>query len=231
MGNVVNATLQIGAAVGNGIALSQSRGSAGNLTLNGSLATGGVATLTPARRVIVTSAGDDSSITFTITGTNRYGNALSEIMQGANGAATSGANGYSASDFLTVTQIAASGATASTVTAGTTTVASTDWQGWTILLAPFQVGMAVESDGATTYSVEHTYDDPNANQSSSPAPTSNIPPVVWVDPTLNGMTANAQAAIPGPGGVPSVVWASRLTITSGTGAVKFQAIQAGVSNY
>src|SRR5581483_6712603 len=84
------------AGVANGIAQSQA-GTAGTaLTLNGSLVTSGIAYLdasnktptvaTPnaARRVIVTSAGNDSGITFAIVGTDRYGNALSETLAGTN---------------------------------------------------------------------------------------------------------------------------------------------------
>ena len=39
-----------------------------------------------------------------------------------------------------------------------------------------------------------------------------------------------MGGIPGTNGVPSVVFASRLTIVGGTGTVTFQAIQAGISN-
>lgn len=224
MGNPVNVSLQLPAAVGNGIALSQSAAGAAPLTINGSLASSGVATLSPARRVVISSQGNDSGITFALAGTDRRGNPQSETIAGTNAGSA-----YSVLDYLTVTSIKTSGATASTVTAGTNGVGSTDWQAWTLLLAPFQVGMAVEGDGATTYTVEHTYDDPNAAQAFTVSPNSNVPPVPWSDQTLDGLTQNMQGSIPGAGGIPSVVWASRLTITAGTGTVKFQAIQAGIT--
>ena len=53
-------TLTLQATNANGIALSQSRGSAGNLTLNGSLVSGGVANLVTAQFVGITSNGNDS---------------------------------------------------------------------------------------------------------------------------------------------------------------------------
>ena len=75
----------LAAAAATGIALSQS-GTAGTaLTLNGSLVTSGVANLgSIARRVIVTSAGNDSTNTFTIVGTDRYGRTQTEVLTGAN---------------------------------------------------------------------------------------------------------------------------------------------------
>lgn len=96
-----------------GIALAQAVAGAGNLTLNGPVSTDGVATLTPARNVTVNSAGDDTGITFTVTGTDEYGKALVETITGANAGK---ANGLKA--FKTVTQIAASGAAAGNVNAG-----------------------------------------------------------------------------------------------------------------
>jgi hypothetical protein len=50
MSNPSVVTLQLVALVANGIALSQTPGAAGNLTLNGSLVTAGVAILDVARR-------------------------------------------------------------------------------------------------------------------------------------------------------------------------------------
>ncbi len=230
MGNPVWAQVQVSAGSGNGIATSQSLGAAGNFTLNGALVSGGVATLSPARRVYITSAGNDTGLTFTVYGTDRYGNTISEAMSGANGAATSRGQGYSVNDFLTVTRVASSGATASTVTIGTGSVASSPWFGWSHEMAPFQVGMACEVSGTATYSVEHTYDDPNAAQPGAPQPNANTPPLAWTDPSLSAQSAAAQGSLPAPNGVPSVVFATRLTVTSGTGTVTFQAIQAGITN-
>jgi len=99
----------------NGIALSQTLGGAGPLTLNGSLATAGVATLsTQQQPITITSAGNDSGITFKITGTDYSGSAVTETLTGANvGVATS------ALQYVKITSIVASGATAAAVTAGT----------------------------------------------------------------------------------------------------------------
>ena len=66
------------------------------------------------RGVTITSAGNDSGITFLISGFDTYGKAMSQKLTGANaGVATT------TKAFAAVSSIVASGATASTVTAGT----------------------------------------------------------------------------------------------------------------
>lgn len=112
---------QLAAASANNIAQSQDPSGAGNLTLNGSAVSGGVATLDNARRVGITSASDDSALTFTITGTDRYGRAQTEIVTGASGTPSTVAE--SKKDFLTVSNVAVSG-NSGAVTVGTTAKAS-----------------------------------------------------------------------------------------------------------
>jgi len=106
------------AADADGISTSQTPSGAGNLTINGAKASGGVATFNAARQVTITSAGDDQARTFTITGTDVNGNALTEAVAGADTAAAT-----STKHFLTVTQIAVDDATAGAVTAGMNTSA------------------------------------------------------------------------------------------------------------
>jgi VCBS repeat-containing protein len=106
------------AADADGIATSQTPSGAGNLTINGAKASGGVATFNAARQVTITSAGDDQARTFTITGTDVNGNALTEAVAGADTAAAT-----STKHFLTVTQIAVDDATTGAVTAGMNTSA------------------------------------------------------------------------------------------------------------
>lgn len=131
-------TATAGSAVVNGISLSQSLGGAGKLLLNGSLSAASpsphtdspagasagpnVATLTPAQNVVIASAGNDSGINWTISGTDTGGSAISEVLAGAN---ASGAT--SALLYASVTSIAGSGATASTVTAGTGVTVFSPW--------------------------------------------------------------------------------------------------------
>ena len=98
------------------------------LVLGGVMASGGSVTHTAAEKVTITSAGDDSGITFTVVGTNADGEAESEIVTGANAAVAT-----SSKSFLTVTSITASASTAGNVTAGSPaiefTIVGTDANG------------------------------------------------------------------------------------------------------
>lgn len=110
----------------NNIALSQSLGAAGPVTLNGARVSAGVARFGPASVQII-SAGDDSGVTFTITGFT-YGPsptagplAIVETVTGANTSRVATKN-----VFYGITSIVASGATGSTITVGTNGVATLD---------------------------------------------------------------------------------------------------------
>lgn len=109
------------ALAANNIAASQTAAGAGNLALTAgsgvtSATRNGLTVLrvdTP-RNVRVTSAGDDSGVTFTVTGWDQYGQKMSEAITGANAGVASGKKA-----FLDVYTVGASGATASNVTVGT----------------------------------------------------------------------------------------------------------------
>jgi hypothetical protein len=220
------------AAVANGISVSQTPGAAGNLTITGSLASGGVATLSStnakARRVLVSDAGSDAAVVFTIVGTDRYGNPISETVTGV----TSATPIATKQDFQTVTRVSTSAATTGAITVGTNTVGSTDWIIDNIMVTPFNIGVAVSiSSGTATYTVEHTYDDPNASLPGTIEPASYSPPLAWPDATLVTKTANGETTLGyGPNST-GVVFAHRLTITAGTGTVVMQSIQAGNNNW
>src|SRR5579864_4719534 len=115
-------TKSLAAASANNIATSQTISGASAVTLNGSTVSGGVATLDTARRVLISSGGNDSSITFTVTGTQWDGQTISQTVTGSNGGTVA-----TNLDFLTVTKIVTSGSTASTITVGTNTVGDTPW--------------------------------------------------------------------------------------------------------
>ena len=99
-----------------GISTNATLSGAGNLTINGALASGGSVTFDQPRNVIITSAGDDSGDTFTVTGTDETGTAQTEAITGADTGVATGTK-----FFATVTQIAASGASAGNVKAGSGT--------------------------------------------------------------------------------------------------------------
>lgn len=101
-----------------GVCAGQSAAAAGNLTLNGSLATGGIATLDYERAVFITAPGTETGVNFTIYGTDMYGESLTWSTAGpAAGEATT-----SAKTFKTITRVAVDTATTSSITVGTADV-------------------------------------------------------------------------------------------------------------
>jgi len=114
--DVQSTFIEAAASDDNGISTAATLSEAGNLTINGALADGGSVTFDQPRNVIITSAGDDSGDTFTVTGTDETGTAQTEVITGADTGVATGSK-Y----FATVTQIAASGASAGNVEAGSGT--------------------------------------------------------------------------------------------------------------
>ena len=196
-------TLQLATAVVNGISTSQSLGGAGNFTITGSLATAGVATLVPARRVLFTFAADETGHNFTVTGTDRYGRSQSEVVVGTTGTA------YTAKDFLTVTQVSGSAATTGNVQVGTNAVGSTAPYIVDSFINPANIAAALEITGTVTTGLEGSLTDltPSWDLANNT--------VVWYPVSgFSGLTANTQNTITGP------FTMIRLTNTSGTGTAK-----------
>src|ERR1700761_3608381 len=95
---VITATVgPLTAQSANNIALSQTPGAAGPLTLNGSLVSGGVAVIGNPQRITITTT--DTTHTFTITGTTPTGSILTEVVTNAAASVTS------LLDYATVTSI------------------------------------------------------------------------------------------------------------------------------
>jgi hypothetical protein len=200
----------------NGIAEAQIPVAAQNLTLNGALVVGGIAVLDTPRRVIITSAGDDSARTFTITGTTFSGQVVSDTIQGTNASVST-----SNVDFKTVTQIAISGSSASTVIAGTGSSAGSRWvrlDSW----ANAETSIQCNASGTVNYTVQVTMDDPN-----DPINPVAVSAVTW----LNTNDSDAVAAI---GDVYTNFQFSptyaRVLLNSGTGSVTSTFAQFNVVN-
>jgi hypothetical protein len=208
-------TKTLAAANAANVAASQSP-AAGAILINGSAASGGVATLDTQRRIIVTSGGNDTGITFTIFGTNQAGAAIQETVTGASGAASLPTN----QDFLTVTAVTHTGSVASTVTVGTSGVGSTPWLLVDPHVTPTMLGAAVVVSGTVNYTVEYTYDD-FLNLAAGVSPT------VF---TAQTPTVLKAAAINGDGVLSFTFRGLRLTINSNTppGAATLTAIQSGI---
>lgn len=207
MAAIYVASLAPTTADADGVAQSQTPGAAGNLTLNGALVSSGVGILDIARRVLVTTVSNESGKTLTITGTNRYGDSISEVMTGPNAT-----TGYTELDFKTVTQVAVSAAFTGAVTVGTNAIASSEWFPLNRYLAPANTVFEIDITGSFTAACEFTLED---------TATSNGPFTVYTN-TLGSVTADAVGNFVMP------VSAIRLTSSAIGGSAEFRVIQAGV---
>ena len=204
----------LAAASANNIALSQTPGAAGPLTLNGSLVVGGVAILDNPRRILITTA--DTTHTFTITGLSPTGTVLTESFLVVGGAS------FSTLDYAKVTSIVISAAASGAITVGTNGIASTPWVRLDDF-APAPVGIQCNVTGTVNYTVQSTLDDPNS-------PTNPVVPsaVVWIstsDAAAVGATASIQTNFAYP---PIFV---RTLLNSGTGTVVMTVVQASAVPY
>ena len=200
-------------ASANNIALSQTVTGASSVVLNGSLVSGGVATLDAPRQVLITNVGNDSGITFTVTGTTFYGNTVSQTVQG-----TSGSTVATTVDFATVTSIVTSGSTSvSGITVGTNGVGGSSWirlDDW----APAGWSVQVDVSGTVNYSVQTTMDDPN-----DPTNPVTIPNVQWVSCTDSNVVSQSTTKYGTSTGSTRYV---RVLINSGTGTATATILQS-----
>lgn len=166
-------TVQVGplaAPSANNIALSQTPSGTTALTLNGSLVSGGVATLDTPRRVLVTVSADESAKTLTFTGTTFANSPVTETL-----AMPASGMAYTVLDYKTVTSIVPSGSFAGAITVGTNGVASSAWIAFDAWAAP-NITFQANASGTVNYTAQQTVDDPNS-------PTNAVAPasVKWVN--------------------------------------------------
>ena len=227
MGNPSSISLQLDAAVANGVCLAQAVGAAGPLTLNGSLVVSGEAIFDAPRRVLVASSGNNAAVVFTVLGVSRDAQTITDTITGL----TAGTDAYTALDFAIVTGVFASATCVGNITVGTNTVGSSAWIMDDFCRTYWSLSVGVVVSGTVTYTVEYTYDDPNKEGVSQVAqpyqasllPTSFIPPTVWQHLTLRGLSATADGNFAN-----QPVMAHRITVTAGTGTVTMQSMQGGI---
>lgn len=201
------------AASANNVALSQTPGAAGALTLNGSLVAGGVAVLDNPRRILITTA--DTTHTFTVTGATPTGSVITEVV----GPITTSA--FTAQDFKTVTSVTINAAATAAVTVGTNGIASTPWVRLDEWASP-PVGIQCDVTGTVNYTVQSTYDDPN-----SPTDPVSVSAMTWIatnDANAVGATGAVQTNFLF---TPTYV---RALLNSGTGTVTMKVIQYNVAS-
>jgi hypothetical protein len=187
---------------------------AGAVTLNGSLVSGGVATLDTPRRVLFTFAGNETGKTFTLLGTN-----WSDQIVGEDIAGTTAGTVASVLDYKTLTSVVSSAASVGNVSIGTNGVAASPWLQLDYY-GPSYISIQANVTGTVNYTLQQTLDDP----SSIINPVS-FEDVVWLstsDTAGVGATTSIQSNylfIP--------VWV-RVLLNSGTGSVTATYIQSGM---
>jgi VCBS repeat-containing protein len=204
----------LAAADADGICLSQTPLAAGALTINGALASGGVATIAVPSRITITSAGNDSTNTFVVVGTDYSGSRITETITGPNATAVT-----SVLTYRTVTSIAISAAAVGAITVGNAQSGASSW----ISLDPWafpQVAIQCGVSGTVNYTVQQTLDNPNDPVNPVAAAS-----VQWVDhPDANLVAATATKQ----GNYGYAPLYMRLVINSGSGTVRLSVIQANV---
>jgi hypothetical protein len=142
----------------------------------------GSTALDKARRVIFTSSGNDTGLTYTVSGTNWAGDTISETVAGVSAAAAT-----TVLDYLSLTSVSVNGASAGTLSIGTNGVAASPWvrlDNW----APAPVAVQLSVFGTVNATLQQTLDDPN--------PPVNVPPaaMVWVN-SADAAAVNFSAAV------------------------------------
>ena len=209
----IQQNLAFNAADADGVATAQTPAENADLTIDGALASGGVATLLNPGYITLTSADDFSAVTFTVIGTDANGNLTSEAITGPNNTTVTGSVVFS-----TVTEIqtdAPSGLTTETVSAGNAAVGygATGW--WPLdIYTPNQVTTISGNilSGTATYSVEYTNEDPFNTSITQLA-------VAHPVAALTGATTDQTAF------TTTLMRAVRFNIASGTGTIRATVVQ------
>lgn len=157
----------------NNISTAQAVGAAGNLTITGTLASGGVATLDVPRNVRITSSGADTTQTATVYGTDVYGISMTETIAFGGAATVSGLKA-----FKTVTRVAISALLAGNASVGTGDVFGlpyvsasrnyvlTAYNGAFVTTGTFVAAVTTSPATATTGDIRGTYAVPSASDGS-----------------------------------------------------------------
>lgn len=135
------------------ISITASAGTTGAITVGNY----NTVTLDAARQVLFTSAGSDSGITFTLSGTDANGQPISETITGANSPSTA----VSALSYKTITSISTSGAVNTTITVGTNGVAHSPWVRFDDYAGNAQIALQCVTSGTINYTIQQTMNDPN----------------------------------------------------------------------
>lgn len=131
-----------------------------------------------ARQVTITPTGNESTNTFTVTGTDINGNSITESVAGLNATAST-TNSY----FYTVTSIRIANNAANAIVAGMTNTAASDWIRFDDF-APSNISIQCNVSGSATYTVQSTLSDPN--DPFTPTPRGSM---IWVNSSDTAVVA------------------------------------------
>ena len=196
------------------VAANQTPGAGAAFTLNGTLASGGIATITPPAQLIFTFAGNESANSFTVTGLDQGGNAVSEVVPGVNIGTSTSVLTYSV-----VKSVVATNAAAANIEIGNTQSASSQWFRMDEWAIP-NIGIGVDVSGTVNYTVQQSFDDPNSP--TSPVTANAMHWINCPDLSLVAATVDAYAFY---NFIPTWI---RIVMNSGSGTVTMTATQAGV---
>ena len=144
-------TLTMAAVDADGIAQAQAVAGAGNLTLDGALVTAGVAVFDVPRHVeIDSSSASDTSQTATFTGTDRFGNTITEAIALNGTTAVAGTK-----NFKTVTQVAISAVCVGNINAGTAAALESQWIPVSRFADSWTLEGVVSAGGSLTWGVQY----------------------------------------------------------------------------
>lgn len=200
-----------------GVCASQTLGAAGALTLNGALLE--PSSLLKTRRVImgdgiqrtvtITSTDDQTGVDFTITGTDLYGNTVTEVLSGGNNTTVT-----SVEHYAIITSIVADGAVGTAITVGSGAGGSTRWWTPNRNANPTSISLYLVISGTINVTVQDTPNDINGGDGLP------VTAEIFNHPTLAGETSSGSSNYAFPPG------AIRLSVASGSGTCAFTIIQA-----
>ena len=195
------------------IALSQTPGAAGALTLAGANVVNGVAVLGAAQYITVTSAANLSARTFTITGTDSQGRARTVTLTGPNATTVATTVPLNNISLITIDAAAAGALTVGVNGQGFSPVIPLDYNRTGAVTS-----LAAVISGSPTYTLQHTFDDV---QSATYDPATGT----WFDhddPAMVNAITNQNGNYIAP------VTGCRIRLLSTSGGVIFTVTQQGI---
>lgn len=199
----------LAAGVVGAIAAAQAPASGTPLTINGTLAAGGVATMTAQQFIGLTSAGNLSAINFTITGTDDQGRVISQTIAGPN------ANTVNTTlNYRTVTSIVPNGTSATTLTVDTVGTGASQEIPIDRNQNPTNVSLSGVVTGTVNWTAQYTLDDVFDGTNG---------PYQWFP--VSSLTAQVASA---QGTIISDITAVRFLTNSGNGTLACTVVQGGV---